>query len=129
MRRRGQSAAPVRRNDPRRLSRNRLLARSTVSSPVLAIPTYLKDAFHLLRRAYPAGVPGSDYDSLLLVVSEVVGEENLGVLIAELTRGNPIDVVNDAAAVHSVRRPGDVDIKRVRAHLAANGWPHELPPE
>jgi hypothetical protein len=74
-------------------------------------------------------VPGSDYDSLLLVVSEVVGEENLGVLIAELTRGNPIDVVNDAAAVHSVRRPGDVDIKRVRAHLAANGWPHELPPE
>jgi hypothetical protein len=70
-----------------------------------------------------------DYESLLLVVSEEMSEEALGIAIAELTGGEPIVVVNDAAAAHSVRRPADVDLRRVRAHLATNGWPQELSPE
>jgi hypothetical protein len=95
----------------------------------MPVPPYLDEAFELLRRAYPSGVPAADYESLLLVAAEELSEGNLGIVIAELTGGDPVVVVNDAAATHSVRRPGEVDLQRVRTHLAANGWPQALSPE
>ena len=89
----------------------------------MPVPPYLNEAFELLSRAYPSGVPAADYESLLLLAAEELSEGNLGIVIAELTGGDPVVVMNDAAAAQSVRRPSQMDVARVRAHLAANGWP------
>jgi hypothetical protein len=75
----------------------------------------------ILQRAYPHGVPSGDYPALLVVLQDLMSEENLAAVVAELIDGERVVVANDAAAAVSVYRPNHGDIKRVREFLGQNG--------
>ncbi|MFI5714472.1 DUF3349 domain-containing protein [Nocardia sp. NPDC051750] len=86
-----------------------------------------------LRAGYPQGVPRSDYVALFAILHRDLTETEV-VLVAE-------DVLRDRverqeitheeieAAVRRVAKEhaGGDDIARVRAHLAAGGWPLASP--
>ena len=81
----------------------------------------LQEVLDLLQQAFPAGVPEGDYMPLLVVLQDILCEENLGIVVAELVDGERVVVVNDAGAAVSDRRPKREDVERVRAVLEANG--------
>jgi hypothetical protein len=95
----------------------------------MALPESLEGAFSVLRRAYPEGVPESDYLPLLAFLWDEMSKRALARVVAELTERDPDDVYHDAHAATSGRRPAESDVARVRQLLEANGWEHEeLPP-
>ncbi|MFJ6165123.1 DUF3349 domain-containing protein [Micromonospora orduensis] len=86
------------------------------------LPDWLLPFLHVLRRAYPDGLPERDYLPLLAVMSEDFSERGLARLVAEFMDGEVVVVENDAAAALSTRRPLPAEVERVRAHLIATGY-------
>ena len=85
-------------------------------------PDHLRDVVEDLRRAYPDGVPDEDYLPLLAVLATDFSEEGLSMAVAHLTGRHPIDIVNDAAAAQSIRKPSASHAARVREHLIRSGY-------
>ena len=85
------------------------------------LPDHLRDVVEDLRRAYPDGVPDEDYLPLLAVLATDFSEEGLSMAVAHLTGRHPIDIVNDAAAAQSIRKPSASHAARVRDHLIRSG--------
>jgi hypothetical protein len=81
----------------------------------------LRPVLALLRQAYPDGLAQEDYWPLLVVLGDVMYDENLALVVAEFTGGEPVVVDNDAAAAHSINPPQPRDRARVRAALEAHG--------
>ena len=95
----------------------------------MALPESLERAFSVLRRAYPEGIPESDYLPLLAFLWDEMSKRALARVVAELTGRDPDGVYHDAHAAASGQRPAESDVARVRQRLEANGWEHEeLPP-
>ncbi|WP_433266848.1 DUF3349 domain-containing protein [Micromonospora vinacea] len=90
------------------------------------LPDWLLPYLHILRRAYPDGLPEKDYLPLLVVISEDFSERGLARLVADFIDGEVVVVENDAAAALSTRRPLPADVERVRAHLGASGYEPDL---
>jgi len=93
----------------------------------MRLAEYLRPTLEVLRRAFPSGVPDSDYLALLVVLQDHLSEENLAAVVAELVDGETVVVANDAAAACSNRRPERRDVERVRALLASCGLIPEEP--
>ena len=93
----------------------------------MALPSHLEPDLTTLRRAYPDGVPATDYLPLLVVLGRQFSARHLAALVAELTGGDPVVVDNDAAAAAGYRRPSCVEIERVRRHLLAHGHEEDAP--
>lgn len=91
----------------------------------MALPPHLEPVLVVLRRAYPHGLPDSDYLPLLAVLDPEFSARNLAVVVAELIDGEIAVVDNDAAAVAGYRRPPSAEMERVRRHLLANGYEEE----
>jgi hypothetical protein len=87
----------------------------------MRLAEYLQPVLVLLQRAFPAGVPERDYPALLVVLQDLLSEENLAAVVAELVDSERVVVANDAAAASSFRRPKREDLERVRVLLEANG--------
>ncbi|MEU7751108.1 DUF3349 domain-containing protein [Micromonospora sp. NPDC049171] len=83
---------------------------------------WLLPSLQILRRAYPDGLPESDYLPLHVVMSEDFSELGLARLVAEFIDGEVVVVENDAAAAAGSRRPSPADVERVRGHLSASGY-------
>jgi hypothetical protein len=95
----------------------------------MALPESLEGAFSVLRRAYPEGVPQSDYLPLLAFLWDEMSTRALARVVAELTGRDPDDVYHDAHAATSGRHPPESEVARVRQLLEEKGWEHEeLPP-
>lgn len=91
--------------------------------------TFVSRTLDWLRAGYPAGVPGQDYVVLLgllrrrltdhevrEIVSELAGLAQQG---EEITTADVEKLINEA----TLDQPGEADVARVSAHLAAGGWP------
>jgi len=85
-----------------------------------------------LRAGYPDGVPDVDYIPLFALLGSRLTEEDVASIADELARsGDEGSAQAIRAAIKAVTNepPRDSDMARVRARLAAGGWPLARPVE
>lgn len=87
-----------------------------------------------LRAGYPDGVPPEDYVALLAVLHRRLTESEITQVVDELVAENTggridRDRIEAAIAALALEKPGDEDVNRVAARLAAAGWPLARPSE
>jgi hypothetical protein len=99
----------------------------------MALPDFLSKIVDWLRAGYPEGVPQHDYIPLFALLGSQLTNDEVTIIASELSfSADPesADAIKQAIAttVQSDHTPSDADIARVRAHLAAGGWPLAAPP-
>jgi Protein of unknown function (DUF3349) len=92
----------------------------------MALPSFLRQIVAWLRAGYPEGVPSVDYIPLFALLGSQLTEYEVKAIAEELE--NSADSAGSGAiraAINDVThaRPSESDIARVRARLAAGGWP------
>jgi hypothetical protein len=96
----------------------------------MALPTFLTDIIGWLRAGYPEGVPERDYIPLFALLGRHLTDDEVREVAGELaTSGDAHSARAIHAAINAVTNshPHDSDIARVRARLAAGGWPLARP--
>jgi hypothetical protein len=97
----------------------------------MALPPVLSNIVGWLRAGYPEGVPDVDYIPLFALLGSQLTNSDVNAIADELaSAGNPgsADSIRQAIkAVTSQQKPNDADVARVRARLAAGGWPLAKP--
>jgi Protein of unknown function (DUF3349) len=92
----------------------------------MALPPFLNKVVSWLRAGYPAGVPDVDYIPLFALLGIHLSDEDVAAVADELAASaDPAsaDTIKRAITEVTHSRPVESDIDRVRAHLAAGGWP------
>jgi hypothetical protein len=90
------------------------------------LPTVLQSVVDFLRAGYPEGVPQHDYQPLFALLRRQLTPEEISLVANELNATGDLDT---AAAIRAAIElvtdvePNETDVARVRAHLAAGGWP------
>ena len=83
-----------------------------------------------LRAGYPDGVPDVDYIPLFALLGSELTDSEVKAIGSELVKeSKPESAEEIRRAIEAVtsHKPGDADIARVRARLAAGGWPLARP--
>jgi hypothetical protein len=96
----------------------------------MALPPVLSKIIGWLRAGYPEGVPDVDYIPLFALLGSQLTEAEVSAIGDELvTSIDPDSAETIKAAIANVThtKPRDSDIARVRARLAAGGWPLASP--
>lgn len=97
----------------------------------MPLPPFLNSIIEWLRAGYPEGVPEHDYMPLFaLLGSQLTNEEvyEIAEVLESSTNPESADSIRKAiAAVTDHHEPNDADVARVRARLAAGGWPLATP--
>jgi len=96
----------------------------------MAIPPVVDKIISWLRAGYPEGVPQHDYLPLFALLGSELTNDEVTLIIDELTfSADPESKEAVQAAIASITntKPSDADINRVRARLAAGGWPLARP--
>jgi uncharacterized protein DUF3349 len=86
----------------------------------------LQSIVDYLRAGYPEGVPEQDYVPLFALLRRQLSDDELVAVADELVRTG--SVPSRGQIEETIRRlttvvPADADVARVRAQLAAGGWP------
>jgi len=77
-----------------------------------------------LRAGYPDGVPSVDYIPLFALLGSQLTEDEVKAVAAVLEdSADPAEAIRAAINDVTHARPSKSDIARVRARLAAGGWP------
>jgi hypothetical protein len=90
------------------------------------LPNVLQSVVDFLRAGYPEGVPQHDYQPLFALLRLRLTPEQISLVAQELNATGDLDTAAAIrAAIETVTdvQPNDEDVARVRAHLAAGGWP------
>lgn len=96
----------------------------------MPLPPFLSSIVVWLRAGYPEGVPEHDYVPLFALLASQLTNEEVHLIADELAASeNPssAQAIRDAIETVTDAPPGNGDIARVRAHLAAGGWPLATP--
>jgi hypothetical protein len=96
----------------------------------MALPPILSSIISWLRAGYPEGVPDVDYIPLFALLASQLTEADVAAIAEELaSAGDPDSAHAIRAAIGAVTngKPSDADVARVRARLAAGGWPLARP--
>lgn len=92
--------------------------------PVRTVVTSILD---WLRAGYPEGVPPTDYFPLLALLHRGLSPEEVHSVAEELARAGHLEVTDDEVGRLITQTtnapPSEEDLSRVRARLAAGGWP------
>jgi uncharacterized protein (TIGR02246 family) len=88
--------------------------------PRLFLPGHLRADVESLHRAWPAGLPETDYRPLLAALEDHYSEENLAAVVGAFLGRDPIRVANDAAGL-AADPPAPGDVQRVRDGLLLGG--------
>ena len=97
----------------------------------MALPPFLNKIVDWLRAGYPEGVPEHDYIPLFALLGSQLTNDEVTLIADELaTAADPesADAIKNAIGSVTHNTVNDADIARVRAHLAAGGWPLAAPP-
>jgi hypothetical protein len=97
----------------------------------MPLPPFLKSIIEWLRAGYPEGVPRVDYIPLFALLGSQLTENEVSAIAEELQRSSDpesAEAIKEAIASVTSHRPHESDVARVKAHLAAGGWPL-APPE
>jgi len=92
----------------------------------MAMPRFLSKIIEWLRAGYPEGVPQHDYIPLFALLGSQLTNDEVILIGDELAgSGDPesADAIKKAIASVTHTTPHDSDVARVRARLAAGGWP------
>ncbi len=96
--------------------------------PVTTVVTSILD---WLRAGYPQGVPPTDYFPLLALLHRGLSPEEVRSVAEELARAEHLADTDDdiGRLITEVTNapPSEQDLSRVRARLAAGGWPRADP--
>lgn len=90
------------------------------------LPVFVGSVLNWVRAGYPEGVPGCDYVPLFALLGSQLTDEEVSEIADELALTGDADslqAMKKAIAAATSEPPTESDISRVRAHLAAGGWP------
>ncbi len=96
----------------------------------MALPPVLSRIIAWLRAGYPEGVPDVDYIPLFALLGSQLSETEVKAIAAELeneSKPESAETIRNAIEAVTNHKPSDADIARVRARLAAGGWPLARP--
>jgi len=96
----------------------------------MAIPPVVNKIVGWLRAGYPEGVPQHDYMPIFALLGTELTNDEVTLIADELElSADPASAEAIKAAITAVTdtKPTDADLARVRAHLAAGGWPLATP--
>jgi hypothetical protein len=97
----------------------------------MAHTNVLKSIIDWLRAGYPEGVPPVDYIPLFALLGSHLTDADIKTIADELASSSDpasAQAIRDAVQAASHENPPlEVDIARVRARLAAGGWPLASP--
>lgn len=83
-----------------------------------------------LRAGYPEGVPDVDYIPLFALLGSQLTDDEVHAIADELatvSKPESAEAIRRAIAEVAHIKPKDSDVARVRARLAAGGWPLARP--
>lgn len=95
-------------------------------------PSFLASIINWLRLGYPDGVPEQDYVPLFALLSRRLSTDEVHQIAEAIIRRNQGEEVVDGSTIVDIgvqitkltdEMPREEDIARVRAKLAAAGWP------
>jgi hypothetical protein len=93
----------------------------------MALPPVLANIIGWLRAGYPEGVPEHDYFPFFALLGSQLTEDQVSAIANELASESEPEsataIRHAISAVTDHHDPGDADVARVRARLAAGGWP------
>jgi len=93
----------------------------------MALPDFLTKIVDWLRAGYPEGVPEHDYVPLFALLGSQLTNDEVTLIANELSfAADPESAEAMKKAISAITHSPEVqasDINRVRAHLAAGGWP------
>jgi len=92
----------------------------------MPLPPFLASIIGWLRAGYPEGVPDVDYIPLFALLGSELTDADVNAIADELAATgdeSTAQSIKDAIEKASHEKPLDVDVARVRARLAAGGWP------
>ena len=86
---------------------------------------FLNSIVSWLRAGYPDGVPPTDTFALLALLTRRLGNDEVKIVAHELMRRDNFDDIDIGVLISKLtdELPSEEDIERVRARLAAKGWP------
>jgi hypothetical protein len=92
---------------------------------------FLHGIVNWLRAGYPQGIPPTDYIPLLALLSRRLTNDEVETMAKELMDRGEFDNVDIGVAITQItdEPPSPDDVQRVRARLAAKGWPLDDPPD
>jgi len=96
----------------------------------MALPPVLNKIVGWLRAGYPEGVPDVDYIPLFALLGSQLTNNDVNLIADELVHEaapESAEAIKKAIADVTNTTPTDADINRVRARLAAGGWPLAKP--
>jgi hypothetical protein len=96
----------------------------------MALPPVLSSIIAWLRAGYPEGVPDVDYIPLFALLGSQLTDAEVKEIADELASASDphsADAIRDAIGKVTHEQPHDSDVARVRARLAAGGWPLAKP--
>jgi hypothetical protein len=88
---------------------------------------FLNSVVAWLRAGYPEGIPHTDYFPVLALLSRRLSNDEVKLVAQELMDRGDFDHVDIGVLITRLtdELPAPEDIERVRARLAAKGWPLE----
>jgi Protein of unknown function (DUF3349) len=92
----------------------------------MALPPFLSAIVGWLRAGYPEGVPQVDYIPLFALLGSQLTESEVSEIAGELEKASDpesAEAIKNAIASVTSHEPYESDVARVRARLAAGGWP------
>jgi hypothetical protein len=93
----------------------------------MALPAVLANIIGWLRAGYPEGVPQHDYFPFFALLGSQLTEDDVTAIAEELASESEPEsaaaIQHAISAVTTNDHPDDADVARVRARLAAGGWP------
>ena len=84
----------------------------------------------LLRAGYPGGVPDVDYIPLFALLGSQLSDDDVHAIAEELaneSKPESAETIRQAIATVTDHPASDADVARVKARLAAGGWPLAKP--
>jgi Protein of unknown function (DUF3349) len=86
---------------------------------------FLNSVVSWLRAGYPEGVPPTDTFALLALLANRLSNDEVKLVANELMQRGDFDKIDIGVLINKLtdELPSDTDIERVRARLAAQGWP------
>ena len=90
---------------------------------------FLRAIVNWLRAGYPDGIPPTDYIPVLALLSRRLTNDEVKAIAGELIGRGDFDNIDIGVAITQItdELPTPEDIERVRARLAAKGWPLDDP--
>jgi uncharacterized protein (DUF2267 family) len=90
---------------------------------------FLSSIVSWLRAGYPEGIPPTDTFAVLALLTRRLSNDEVTAVARELMTRDEFDHIDIGVAVTQItdELPSPEDIERVRARLAAKGWPLDEP--